>query len=1169
MLTFAPQEGICRPEEQRNRRRRYVDDVSLVERLHLFYIWQLLVNCKTYKKMKQLFTYLLAVLALLTVSQKMVAEDVYLQTSQTLNGVAGKYGIPSNHKMELESGNTYKLKITSCSGSSFNFRVGVGSNWDQNQFYPASYANNTPLGITEEGGTTSALSAWQNKADDLTGEQQISTWLVTYNSADYEYITVHITIVGDRKVWIDGKKKGSSGESYKSFYLIGNGEGIPWNENDESRQFTTTDGKTYTYTFPSDVTGNFYFRVKGKNENGTYFDNHLKPASITSGDGNTPIITDFTEANYGNYASWKISLGSDKKYTVTFKYYGTTRNPEIKYDEVSTVVTDYTITVTGGGAMSDANQTGMFTCDLSEATEDGVISAFTIDGEAWGLSVAETAGSSSASTYTFVKGGTANLTLPKGYKYTLKMTAGGLLSVTPSSSSTSRVLTEGYYLVGNFFNTDGTTINYDNAVFKFRQQGNDENGHTTYMVEIPASLTARAQIEEVNFAGKPIKAWGPGSVTPLKFGTPETNTSLSGTLVSTASEVDGTNYWDMTTRNANNSSTSTFDDGLYEISFDVDEDGILGSWTVEHKALRRVAYYLSTEKDAVALPIYDTRTNVSSDFSNRFWGTLNMKAGASYYVASNYINNKEYVDYLPSQYKAKSLEGITCPTANKLFLQGNGGLDYKTGTGYQKHNEVSPNSDPIKTGEFEGTRRAEYDPTKGYNNEIEDPAFKDVYIGIRGQVILQEGEEVIKSVSMVGPAIPNTMESDGTTWDYASTAADMTYDDNENCYKLTLVTSAADDGTKVFRFVGNHKKEYMWYENGTDADVKARFPYNSSNPGHTAAPSDPNQVSYTKGGSMVDVADSGSDVDIIWNRPAGRWTVRFYFYTYNVGGNSKTDYYYTITENTNLEMRDYGDVHYKGNRRTIEGIGDYKYFVTWSDNKVWNKPENVDAFVVSDVTPATESEGAKVTLTQLDKDYLPANTGLILAAKDKSSEGKITAYNAVGNNSTFNLLEEPMTEYTGTTEEIASKLSTQISPATVPTEDNGGWNYLFGFYKKMNVEPAETDASKFLLGFWLSKGQNLSYPHCAYLHLTKEEASDKYYVGNKYVMGGSTTTSGAKLMPAVLLDFKSGVVTGITELNAKESAKEDGKYYTLSGVAVSKPTASGIYIHNGKKYIVK
>lgn len=44
-----------------------------------------------------------------------------------------------------------------------------------------------------------------------------------------------------------------------------------------------------------------------------------------------------------------------------------------------------------------------------------------------------------------------------------------------------------------------------------------------------------------------------------------------------------------------------------------------------------------------------------------------------------------------------------------------------------------------------------------------------------------------------------------------------------------------------------------------------------------------------------------------------------------------------------------------------------------------------------------------------------------------------------------------------------------------------------------------------------------------------------------------------------------------TDIDIAEArlAEEDGAYYTLSGVKVENPTAKGIYIKNGKKYIIK
>lgn len=45
-------------------------------------------------------------------------------------------------------------------------------------------------------------------------------------------------------------------------------------------------------------------------------------------------------------------------------------------------------------------------------------------------------------------------------------------------------------------------------------------------------------------------------------------------------------------------------------------------------------------------------------------------------------------------------------------------------------------------------------------------------------------------------------------------------------------------------------------------------------------------------------------------------------------------------------------------------------------------------------------------------------------------------------------------------------------------------------------------------------------------------------------------------------------VSGIVEITTP-TTKADNKYYNLQGIEIAKPTAAGLYIHNGKKFIVK
>ena len=119
-----------------------------------------------------------------------------------------------------------------------------------------------------------------------------------------------------------------------------------------------------------------------------------------------------------------------------------------------------------------------------------------------------------------------------------------------------RVYTQGYYLAGNFFSFSGDKVTYDDAVFKFQQQKNDENGNAIYKVEIPASLTAHAQIMSVNELGKAVKVYGPGSAYGISSTSPSVNTSTGlKNLAGSVTQAESDNYWNITSRNGTDSYT--------------------------------------------------------------------------------------------------------------------------------------------------------------------------------------------------------------------------------------------------------------------------------------------------------------------------------------------------------------------------------------------------------------------------------------------------------------------------------------------------------------------------------------------------------------------------------------------------------------------------------------
>ena len=183
---------------------------------------------------------------------------------------------------------------------------------------------------------------------------------------------------------------------------------------------------------------------------------------------------------------------------------------------------------------------------------------------------------------------------------------GGTTVTNPLSG---RVYSEGYYLVGNFFNFDGPTINYDDAVFKFKQQEDDKDGNAVYMLEIPATLTARAQVMSVDATGTPVAVYGPGSVRAINNSTlpvgadNQTATAeIQNLKSSTEIKDDGTNYWDMTTRRTKYDGVGQ--DGSYKYYITVDKTtGKPSKWEIKYTDLKRVAFLLSTNPLSSALTV--------------------------------------------------------------------------------------------------------------------------------------------------------------------------------------------------------------------------------------------------------------------------------------------------------------------------------------------------------------------------------------------------------------------------------------------------------------------------------------------------------------------------------------------------------------------------------------
>lgn len=1021
--------------------------------------------------MKRFFTFLMAVWALLSISQTGKATNTYF-----VRGAFGDGAWPalnSGLAMTSKGNDTYVLEYTSLQDGEYRFRF-TGDDFE-NEMCPTQASFDLTLAHPSY---TVFYTNQDGKADNYfyVNMKSGKTYTFTFDNSNPSNRTVACTVSGE------GSGTVTPTEKYCSFYLIGNlNKDSEWANGTKNNPFTTTDGKKYTYTFTG-VAKTVYFRVQGYGSDGNKFGDDLAPNATKD----KALTTNFEDVKYEPYSSakaWTIDAKSDKTYTITLLYNGTASMPQIKYSD-----------------------------------------------------------------------GSGNVTPP-----------------TPSGENpiANRKYSEGYYLVGNFFNFDGADINYKDAVFKFQQVSADKDGNAIYSVEIPATLTAKAQVMSVDATGTPSAVYGPGRALPINNTYPEVGADHTATtgvfdlspIINIGKED---NYWNMSTRRTK--ADEGGQDGSYTYKITIDKNTQLPTkWEIYYTDLKRVAYILSTEEDASANTLSATRNDITGNFdSGKMIGSVYVKSGSKFYGISNaatmeYLGYNENADFSYSGYDVIGTSIDVLPTYPKLFLWGHGDtniLENVEGVN-NSLNKVAPNWGTFILDVKEGLSNWEFNFNRGENS------IGKAHGGMSGDIQRHGSGTVLTSLSMVGPAIPGTM--DGEEWNWKSKVGDMIFDASENCYKLTLTTSDNEKG-KFFRFVGNRDYKINWHEDGTTPDVKAKVEYDKPGEGHSATAADHNVVSHTGHDE-----NPGEEYHIIWNRPAGTWTVRFYKEYVNENGQIKHTYYYTITENHSVALKDFSDVFYKGNKRTILMTGDYKYFRTFSDTKAWKCPEGVHIYVVSDFIPAkeaavpTEATYASYKLTEINKDshIIPEETGVILATANE----KVGAYSAKTDPNYYNLLTINLTEVAK--DAIYDKPESMLTPLyvgrTLPSEEDGCYNYLFGFYNAKRVYPESyTDASQFLLGFWISNGTGVYNSNGAYMKISEEKAKGMR-LGTSYEFVNGITNP--RLVPALLLDFANANET--TGINMVKNTTVDDKYYTLSGVQVAKPSTKGIYIHNGKKIVIK
>lgn len=1062
-------------------------------------------------KMKRFFTLFMAIWALLSISQAVKAADVTVY-----------FQCPSDWTTPVH---VY----------AYNSETDRLSTWDK---APACTAFNTTTGVT----------LWKCSFDSKykyvifkanTGNQQYPT----QGKPGFEVVDNHVyTSTGDKGSLSDFEKT----DSY-TYTLIGGYDNGSWTS--ESASFKYDGASKYTYTFTAAQTGEFRFRVNTNYTSGAALcpnvDANTKGKELTSA-SDAVAYNDQKDAS-GNLMSdnyWFCNVTNGKKYTFTLtETYNSTDNSYTRKLSVvpeEAVVTKVIKLLNGETVVTGSN--GKYTLDLSSATAADATIKLTIDGTTYGLATAQTiAAAGTTSDIAFTAEGTEALTLKAGLIYSLSVTEDGKMTVVAKEKG---VADGNYYLVGNFFEEDLDKINYDKKYFRFTKYKDDG----TLSFDIPASLKIKAQVY-----GSDGTCYGPvNGETGLeisKANPTATAVSVNGNLVS------GDNYWTFTPRGLEET-------GIYTITITVDAAGTPTNWDVTYDNSKRMAYFLvdpTKDHDAVVHPTYAV-VNADRSCSNNFYGNIHMDADDNCFVVGNIKQESD-----------DNIVGHPLKTTSKLYLQGNGGLDPTMtveDSQRDQYTKLYPNRTPGFSYNETKTMVLEYNPSKGHNTV----ANEDGNHGIGGEILKassQITETPITSVQIVGNGVVGS-------WNLED-AKDMKYNKKLDCWEYTFTTDKSESADNKFRFIANRDWKYNWGEDSTEPSAQARTPYtDKTKAGHEASLNDPNELGFTTNGKADKDKRYGEGTygDIIFNRPAGEWTIRLYTRTLNNenGSDYVAKHAYTITG------REYNGIP------LTYCAG--KFIRTYSNDVAMDiidpRVKVYEAYRYT-MPQKVENNYSQGTLELRQLDYIPANMGVVLI-------GTVPATETHHDGETLNFSISKRTDASAKEDKEYVDVWTKANDykdqpwnnflvptvKAVPnlgnaaTDANGNITYRYfclNNYHDTNFYKEHKTGDDYI-GFFRLTENGRSGANKAYLSLpTREDLPGGKFGFINY--NGQFIGTGETALAKMMLVFDDET-SGVTEIKNVEVNKQnnDNAYYTLQGIKVLKPT-KGIFIHNGKKIVIK
>ena len=314
-----------------------------------------------------------------------------------------------------------------------------------------------------------------------------------------------------------------------------------------------------------------------------------------------------------------------------------------------------------------------------------------------------------------------------------------------------------------------------------------------------------------------------------------------------------------------------------------------------------------------------------------------------------------------------------------------------------------------------------------------------------------------------------------------------------------------------------------------------------------------NRVLYNTTGDNTNHTLGDGKNGMIWGLPTGTYTIRFYNHKEETGNNQL----YTVDKEVTMAN---ATSSYKNNvndeNETEHNNGGWR---TFSDDCALLLPNGVKAYYAAQV------QSGKVYLKEVPNGYIPAHCPVIISNPNLLDGTKSIAFPVRPEGYDVKLSD-------GETNYLVDcyKESGTVSPEVTNEEGKPKYNYFFAHKYKFYGSKVMSGVP---LGFWKTFNNATTKKNYTYLSVGTELNPSKYEQ-NIFIYDENETVESTKAYCFVMAfdedELGDNTTTGIEQV--KENAEVDmtnAVWHNMQGVRITKPSAPGMYICNGKKVVVR